>query len=656
MYSRERSRSSSPRRDEERTRNRSRERKEIAKDIHLSTERKRIAPSERSERKRITPSEQYMLPLEEPETKAVDTVDSVDAVDAVDSVDAVDAVDILTEMINKPFTFGVEYEPTTLQYYDHDGGYHYDREVIKQDGKLKVTIEEFDLDLFYKDSLDEYKRLACEYNLEIAIGHFEYNTMAEFLNNKIKYMDEFIDNLKKFDRYIKEDNNAYLEMIELMEFAHDSGMEININRNVGNFRKFVIGGSVEDNNKNFRNCARTIGIDDKTYNKYKIAYTPFSREIITGKPQITIGMSYLFLPSVIFSSYDTDIKESTYNKIFQFISGKFSKQQKKLSIIPSMILDGFLFIIIYIAYLTTIYVSKKAGGVMSYLKASVRVKPRTNLALSYRYLVEDYPELNGSVDILSNIFRKSIDDLRQLLSNTYKIEIPVFEYNGIIGSLEGDKKPSITNFYRYKLNVFNTIAYNEEKLREIIRESQSRDYNCKQEDIEMFQTEFIINNFKPVLLVRYFTILKAGMMLYDIINPVPVIRIYIPDKTNIKKGCYVLDRYIYSYIPGPDRELVDNLLSHGLIEKEGEYLYSGQPPVLELEEGKLCCNFREELFEWIPDNSNVIVELRNAAMFTRNPEYKKASIKISHLPKFVSNVLIDLAHTFNQLITYITRG
>ena len=224
--------------------------------------------------------------------------------------------------------------------------------------------------------------------------------------------------------------------------------------------------------------------------------------------------------------------------------------------------------------------------------------------------------------------------------------MPRFDYRGISRTVRRDKKPAITNFYRYKLDVFRTIASVNSNLRDIIIESETKDYDCRAEDRDMFQVEFITN--KPKGLITYFTFLKAGMMAYDVIHPVPVVKISITDKSKIGKGCYMLDNYIYSYIEGPDRDLVDLMISEGVITKVGEYEYSGQPPVLEypIVEGKriICSNFREELFEWIPENSNVIIEIRRASYLTRgkcNPV-----VTIGTLPEFIVLALTDLSDTF----------
>jgi len=321
-----------------------------------------------------------------------------------------------------------------------------------------------------------------------------------------------------------------------------------------------------------------------------------------------------------------------------------------------MVLYGFLLLIFYVCSLTTTYISNRAGGKGKYLKAAFRVKPRTNLAISYIYLVRDYPELKGSIEIIGNLIRELIRSSRSSLSRKYQVEIPIFDYTGITGtSRGGDKKQSLTIFYRHKLDVLTTIATLNDELRDIIEQSNVYDYKCKEDEKEMLQIEFIINNFKPKILITYFTLLKAEMMTFDIINPVSVVKISIPDKNKIGDDCYLLDNYIYSYIEGRDRELVDLLVSDSVIKIEGEYVYSGQPPVLEypIIDGTrvLCSNFREELFEWIPENSNVIVEIRSASILTRD-KYERV-IKIEDLPNFIASSLTDLYDTFKNTIESI---
>jgi hypothetical protein len=135
-------------------------------------------------------------------------------------------------------------------------------------------------------------------------------------------------------------------------------------------------------------------------------------------------------------------------------------------------------------------------------------------------------------------------------------------------------------------------------------------------------------------------------------NPVKVAKIKIIDKTSIGNNCHILDNYVFSYV-GEDKNNIDDMVRNGLIEIKNIHLYCGQPPVLYTKQKNtiLCSNFREELFEWIPEDSNVIVELRSPEKL--DEKNRSSSIYINEFVDFYSNTLRILSINFSNTIKII---
>ena len=615
----------------------------------------------------------------EQEPSVMEQEERSDSFEEEDSKGLTLSEDDLKDLLNTPFSYGIEFEPSFLQYYDHNQSRrHYDRETIfpvtddekKENPTLNVTIEKI-----HRDE-DKEDKLSCEYNLEIDIGPF-FTTLGSFLERGhiLKEMSdmeasdvpEIEQGLSQFRKYIELDNKTYLDMLAKKRKSED------VDKNVGNFRteysdqntiKTIMDGIKNKkllSDKYYRDCARNIRAD-MTYNE--IIYAPVMYQNIKGKPQMTIGMSYIFIPILLdhfVNKYGQKIiyfDEELYDEIFY---GFMKRRETALSDMSILVLKGFLYVINYVSFMSSIYTSKRAGGKYSYFKSAFYLKPRTNLASSYMHLVKKYPDLNGSIDIIMNVIGNLVNLWRGKLSRAYGVDMPEFVYNGIKGSTKTDKKPSITSFYNYKMQVFTMIGSSNDIMRNIITESNEQDYKCREEDNEMFQTEFIINKYrfyrpvdktfikKVLILIQYFTLLKSYMMVYDIIHPVTVIKINIPDKNKIGKDCYMLDGYLYSYIEGRDRILADLMINEGVIQKIAEYPYAGQPPVLEYpirsDEGRVVCtNDRQEMFEWVSEDSNVIMELRMLDVE-----------KIENLPKSITKVLSELSELFGMLISGISE-
>ena len=567
------------------------------------------------------------------------------------------------EIYSTSFSYGLEYEPSSLQYYDHNQGHHYDRELIYNEVEnLKVTIEEIDLDKKFGNK-DKEKALSCKYNLEIDIGPFPFDNISNFLSeiNKEKSREEYVEKtlvpiLNSFKEYINEENQDYLRFMKKAKLKD----------------KRLI---------NFQDCA--MSISEATRRKYDNSLSIFyysmlnNTKRITGRPQITIGISYAFLPYL--ASYYITIGQYDYlQEIFNDYHRFVDSNQDLFGDLSQSSLDvfkGFVFLILYTSNRRISYVSKAAGGTSSYIKSIFPMKPRTNLALSYTYLVRDYPEL-GEKNKLS-IFKVKIDEnldrMREELNGLFGVNIERFNYTGVKVSTEENDSIAMTDIVNYKMDMLNVIAsklsnIGDNKLNEILQKSEEygkEEYPDDHTSEFLIRLQFISGYIKRLpngrKILNYFMYLDSSILLYDIFNPVKSVKVYILDKNKFgKKICQsnkILDGYLYSYIDGRDKDLIDQLVREDFIRIQGPYDYAGQPPLLfpvkKHRKTYICTNFRQELFEWIPADSNLVIELRGPEKLTHSSEFKGSegsSVKLIELPKFYREMFEGLNNALKPII------
>ena len=596
------------------------------------------------------------------------------------------------------FTFGIEYEPTKLHYFDHNQGHHYDREIIHTSKKTKVTIEKYDTEKIIKNEIkkiskseenkDEksdielidktrrtYKNYICSYNIELSIGTFTFDKISEFIDNPLFYIDELKENVDIFEEYIKKDNDEFLDMRKKYN-SLDFFNKMEFDQNVGNLRQFS---NINKTGINiFKDCSRMVSYDDPEYSNLNISYLPINLDGIKGRPQITIGLSYGFLEglvNLIFSSKksvrhkDTAIVGEIYmDSYFEYENVKIILDQMDYD--SFCVLRGFLFLIIYSSHIKTQYLSEGAGGTSKYLKSNFSIKPRTNLAESYTNLIRDYPSLRKPIRLYYDFLSNYLDILISNIKTEFNVDIPKFDFIPIQGTYLGNPMYSNVQFMRYKLDdVFDRISRGKEKInkdiKKIYMDSKKYPYECQDEFKYNCQFERIMDCInqseldKESTLFYFFMTLEQKFMLFNMYNPVDVVKIIITDKSKIGNSCPILDKYLYSYIEGEDRNRINSLVEEGFIEIVSYHKYAGQPPILykykdsETNTYNLCGNFREELFEWVPENntSNLIVELRspeNITTFKGND-----SISISNIKLFYTEVLNNLSSNFRKTINMI---
>lgn len=565
-------------------------------------------------------------------------------------------------LYNTPFSYGLEYEPSSLHYYDHLQRSHYDRETIfpltyeekKENPNLKVTIEEFDRDKFD----DDEKKYSCEYNIEIDMGPFVGYTIGGFLESiqNRKSRNSYIDGtikpvLDNFIKYIQKDNTEYLRLMKRGQF---------------------------DGNKNYQKCDMSIEQGKRGYRKdievfYKELGSKENILNVTGRPQMTIGMSYAFLPYL--ASYYANIPnyaQKIKNILIKYDSFIESNQELFTGIRDDSrdVFKGFIFLILYISTIRTNYVSKYAGGTSSYLKTQFPIKPRTNLAVSYINLKQTYPDLENKFIQFTTTIDDKLESIRQELNSIFGINIERFNYKGIKASTEKDEQPTETSIVSHKLDVLRNIAQKNGDIKSFMKNSKI--YTDGKDDNNtvhlMYRIQYITGEIKRInipeliKIITYFEYLDSYTLLYDMLNPVRVVKVKILDKTKLNKSiceaddykqAKILDGYLYSYIEGKDKEYIDTLVSENLIEIEGPFIYSGQPPLLfpvkKYARTYICTNFRQELLEWIPMDSNIIVELRGPEKLTTSDKFDyTSSIKLSDLREFYEEVFNGLYNALSS--------
>jgi len=299
-----------------------------------------------------------------------------------------------TLILKTPFTFGMEWEPNIYgQYYTKDDN-AYDRQTIFETStkKLKVSIEDFNLENYD----DEEKKNACKYNIEMVSGVFGLDNKVS-INDFLLNPNYFMDDIKR----------------ELTDFETDF-----FDKQKENLRAKVVSPNLIANNGYYKDCDFLVPITDENIKDINIGYTKDFNILnnFVGRPQITIGLSYaLFEPLLNFS------ESNVYTKISDFIWGNefekiFPEKEIKDTIFyPSLgqtglsVFRGFALVIFYFCTKTSSYYSKKIARLYQdgeggdYFKSAFPLKPRSNLAESYKNLKSEY---NNFVQLLDLFYEK----------------------------------------------------------------------------------------------------------------------------------------------------------------------------------------------------------------------------------------------------------
>jgi hypothetical protein len=279
----------------------------------------------------------------------------------------------------------------------------------------------------------------------------------------------------------------------------------------------------------------------------------------------------------------------------------------------------------------------------SYLKSKFSFKPRTNLAESYKFLINEYSEMRFYIhhfnDLVNEMLEFSIQSLEKYFyKDKYIPSLNSYRYQDILqykldilrminNNFFGKILKNCDQFFTKK-NIENKVWFMTYVLKKISKMSQHND---------------IVRD-----ILRFFTVLNMHCLLYKVFHPIKVVKIVVLKKEKIHRDCKVLDNYSYLY-EGDDKKKIDRMRSEGIINIIGIYDYANleDAPVLKYHYGLnyICTDFRAEIFEMIPDNSNIVVELRSPEKFTDNINLYK-SLTLDHLSDLLLHVFDKLKKNF----------
>ena len=536
-----------------------------------------------------------------------------------------------TPILLTPFTFGMEWEPTLRgQYNPPDNKKHYDRETIFTSGtrnkNLKVSIEDYRIEDNYSDIENQQKRESCKYGIELVIGVLGQDpkiSLNDFFQNKGYFMNEIEEELKEFDEKFFEEEKQNIRSIYKREKA-----------------SFVIPGT-------FVNCALTKPLTEENKLMYPYIYKQTeSLSDMSGRPQVTIGVSYaLFIPLL---NYYKDITGNYYINLTLNIYNRIMKEKSlkdldlELNINSKLVCEGFIKLIIYYSTIAASYIQSDIAidhmiKGPKYFKSMFYLKPRSNLAESYKHLKSEYTGFENFINLVYQEIYKMLD-----------------VFGGTINPPEIDSYKSLVDIH---LDIIKAIASdNEEILKRLDDDTiYPTDNTNKYQDICAFMSAMNYEGYKKIVL--YVSLINALYLIYKILNPQKVVKLKI-DRKKIKQDCKFLDGYYYSY-EGDSKELIDDLVSKNFAQIINNTVYdfahTSDPQILEVEKKditmeikSICPSAREELFEYIPEDSNLILEIRGPEVFTEM--YKSGSLNFYNIKNFLNELFTKIDTLFKNFL------
>jgi hypothetical protein len=541
-----------------------------------------------------------------------------------------------TPILYTPFTVGMEFEPNTENaiYYSTDYD-NYDRKTIFKSSTNKsiVTIEENNMknvrDLIEDDEIKLDDK--CNYNIELNIGVLgiiESSKLYSIIKDKYYFMYQIESELEEF-KYVfynrNKDNNI-------------RRLHINQTPLVG-----------------FSDCAlsKQLSIEEKKSSKfyYTEAYENPDNLIVT--PQITLGISYGLYTILMNETYKNNIIQTISTNINNLIKEKnYNTDTNTFNIF-----NGFILVIINYCLIAAYYHNRdivkrienqgieiKCKG-FKYFKSLFPLKPRTNLAESYRYLKSEYTD-----------FSKLFDKIYENTISKYNKEINKYDF-------EYSFDPNIVNDYT-KLVSFHINVIKEITSRDILLEDINKrlDNSGLVDDSDIYQdiVSFIINKESHFLrdLLKIIGLINMIYLMYQIKNPKKVVRLKFLDRSKVGSDCKILDGYFFSY-EGNHKKNIDGLESKGLVEvidnKVYDFAHTSDPIILTTLRGKICTmgKRREELFELMPTNSNLVIEFRNPEVMTDNFSLSRVIPFYNILPflrEFFKNLNIILLSELSDIL------
>jgi hypothetical protein len=306
----------------------------------------------------------------------------------------------------------------------------------------------------------------------------------------------------------------------------------------------------------------------------RYAYAPYVDGMaVDGDPQVTLGVNYsFFLP--LLQEYD---RSSTFLEMFSYVVDDLEFPE---SIEESLVIRNFIAVLCYYCYQT----SESFIPDMPYFKALFTIKPRTNPAKSYALLKEKYPSMEN---VILQLYQKLSQRYQTTIARE-EFKLQVIEQLLNIQLKEGDTYNKVMN------KIFQKKGY-------------------------------------PLVLLEMMQV-DLFYLLRRIFRPKNVVKVI--EVNPVKTDRSVEEGAIYRYIE-EDMELLNSdqyLLRYEVI--EGAYAALDQLPTLSVKDGLLHASHRLEVFEWIPTDTNVILENRAALEFAEMDK-----VNLDTLPDFMERFL-----------------
>jgi hypothetical protein len=524
----------------------------------------------------------------------------------------------------------MEWELSNAGMYDDtklNANQKYDRAEIYKKDTLSVTIEDFNIRDYFENISEKQMNASCKYNVEISIGVLgktEEVSLENFLTNDDVFLSEVRDDVNEFVEFFVNDPNIRLQYDR--EYIQDSYI---------------------NTENHFLDChlSQPFTARYKNKNSYPVFYQKgpsydYNDEgelylLDMGRPQITLGLSYaLFVPLL---KYLNEVVNN--NPVKNSLSNYNTLNIDCFDLTTSdsiRVCEGFGMVIIYFSTVAAEYiqtdVGKKYGVGSTYFKSTFLLKPRSNLAESYKYLKEEYPQIVGYI---INMRKSLISELENYGFDIVDIE-RVKDYDSLV---------------HLHLDFIRGYVGDPDILRKI-EDEKYEDVTDKYQDVIAYMISTDNSDYKNVSSV--ITFINAYYLIYQLFNPRKVVKLSF-DRKRIKKGCKILDGYYYSY-EGQNKELIDELVSKGQVRiinnRVYDYSHTSDPPLLVVDRPgrvqSICSSRREELFEYIPEDSNLIIEVRTPEDFTQNQDDN--GIHLHKIEDFLSRFFQSIKNIFTEFL------
>ena len=313
---------------------------------------------------------------------------------------------------------------------------------------------------------------------------------------------------------------------------------------------------------------------------------------IQGVPQVTFGLSYAFFLPLL----ETDTNSVNFLEMLEVVLEPLEFPD---DLEQGLVIKNFLAVLAYYSYMSSTFTDAP------YFKAMFPFKPRTNPGKSYHLLKEKYPALEQVAHQLHDALSGLFEHTEEYTVLQYKTEALSQMVSKRVSG--GNLREKYTHMMRYAMN-------------------HRPDYNQIVYDMMCIDLLYLLRKvFSPERVVK---ITKLN-----------------PDKVNMSSP--IMEGYVYRY-NDEDRILLEQdtyLLGYEVI--EDAYASLQQLPTLYVKDGLLHASSRLEVFEWIAEDTNLILECRAAEDFV---EYEEDGVTLNALGDFIERFLTKTTSVLNRFL------